>query len=369
MLARELLSALNVGFLDAKVALEADEDSSHVGVLHDEVPLLAAPTANILAHAMTLRAVWAMQTACRAGNADKAGYCGSQPLLAAGHALRYPFGMQPSRRIPNPVISVVAAVLTEAGTGTMIERWFRAADAMGQHSGESKAKLVMSWLDRLNRIEAETALDKLGLVIQEVMEFEPSTFAERNTLMEARSQRIVDALARHDLSYQRGGLIVIRGASLVTKTLEEHILARDWPTITAEFDRTLTSLAADPATAVTAACALLESLCKVYIAEEHLEMPDTPVLLKVWPVVQKHIGLDPAKMEDDDIKKILSGLTSVAKGIADFRTHAGSAHGRGPGAYRVTPRHARLAVSAAHTLAVFVMETWDDRRAAARSGA
>jgi hypothetical protein len=76
------------------------------------------------------------------------------------------------------------------------------------------------------------------------------------------------------------------------------------------------------------------------------------------------LGLSPKDIADDDLKRILQGLYSLADGIAALRTHEGSAHGRSSKArYRLRARHARLAVHAAHTMALFVLETHDERSA------
>ena len=55
----------------------------------------------------------------------------------------------------------------------------------------------------------------------------------------------------------------------------------------------------------------------------------------------------------------------LVDGLGALRTHAGSAHGRGRTAYKVAPRHSRLALNAAHTLVHFLLETWADRRSKA----
>jgi hypothetical protein len=67
-------------------------------------------------------------------------------------------------------------------------------------------------------------------------------------------------------------------------------------------------------------------------------------------------------VEDNDLRKILTGLNSIVDGIGALRTHAGSAHGRGVMKYKIQPRHARLAVHAAHTLTVFLLESWDNKK-------
>ena len=73
------------------------------------------------------------------------------------------------------------------------------------------------------------------------------------------------------------------------------------------------------------------------------------------------LGLDPGSIEDQDLQRIITGLFSIVDGIGALRTHAGSAHSEGRKGYKLEPRHARLSVNAAHTVATFVMETWDNK--------
>jgi hypothetical protein len=49
-------------------------------------------------------------------------------------------------------------------------------------------------------------------------------------------------------------------------------------------------------------------------------------------------------------------------GINAFRTHANSAHGAGRMMYNIKPRCARLTIHSTHTLKLFVLETWDERK-------
>jgi len=92
-----------------------------------------------------------------------------------------------------------------------------------------------------------------------------------------------------------------------------------------------------------------------------LELPKKQTIKELWREAQKHLGLTPAAQTDRDLQKVLSGLASVVDGIGALRTHSGSAHGQGRRRYKVEPRHARLAVHGAHTLAVFLLETWEKR--------
>jgi hypothetical protein len=69
---------------------------------------------------------------------------------------------------------------------------------------------------------------------------------------------------------------------------------------------------------------------------------------------------EPEKMQEDDVRKVLLGLGSIVDGIGALRTHKGSAHGHEK-SYKLKPRHARLTSHAAFTLAVFIIETWEQR--------
>ena len=61
----------------------------------------------------------------------------------------------------------------------------------------------------------------------------------------------------------------------------------------------------------------------------------------------------------DNIRKVLSGVTTATEGIGALRTHGGDAHGRERGHRRIDPRIARFAIHAASTVALFLIETWE----------
>jgi hypothetical protein len=137
---------------------------------------------------------------------------------------------------------------------------------------------------------------------------------------------------------------------------------RELHNVQKEFDRALEHVENDPEAGLTAACSILEALFKTYIEDEGLNLPSDQSLLPLYKTVRNHLGIDPSSIEDDDLKMILSGLISVVQGIGALRTHASSAHGRGRKRYQIAPRHARLAIHGAHTVCVFILETWDDRK-------
>jgi hypothetical protein len=276
--------------------------------------------------------------------------------------------MAPSR-IPNPVAVVVGQVLgAHYYNHRRLNNLFVEKGAPGERPEGNCEDKCIEWLKRASTDESVDAFSVLGGVLEEFMEVDRPPIGTSEKALEQSRQRVRDALAKFGLSYHTGGRIIGANAGAPTRSLESILRARDLTALETEFDRALGTIELDPAAAVTAACATIESLCRVYIEDEGLAMPSDQSIKPLWRVVQAGLGLDPSQIADDDLKRILSGLTSIVDGLGAFRTHVGSAHGRGRTAYRPSPRHARLAVHSAHTLAVFVVETWDARAAGGLTG-
>jgi hypothetical protein len=264
--------------------------------------------------------------------------------------------------IPPSIIGTASPILAEAYTHAQLNALFMASGFPGDAPEGNKIEKCRNWLRRANS-ESSDPLKMFGALIAEFMDAEPSPWVMDRSSGEDLRERIAAALAREGLSYSRGGYI--HGASLSgpSRSLAERIKSDGIQAIEIEYDRAYKSIESDPGSAVTAACAILESVCKCYLEEEGIALPKKQVLGTLWPEVANHLGLSPKNVADDDLKRILQGLYSIGDGIAALRTHEGSAHGQSDGkAYRLTPRHARLAVHAAHTMAMFVLETWDARR-------
>ncbi len=168
---------------------------------------------------------------------------------------------------------------------------------------------------------------------------------------------VVRTLGRHGLSYRTGGIILGATLSTPSRSVEDLIRQRNLGELQKEFDRALANVQSDPPSAVTAACAILESTFKVIIADKALTMPGDESILPLWRVIQAHLQMQPGKASDQHVRQVLQGVSSAVQGIAGMRSNTGSAHGHGPGAPIVEPRHARLAVHAAHTVVVFVLES------------
>lgn len=141
----------------------------------------------------------------------------------------------------------------------------------------------------------------------------------------------------------------------------------DFDTVQRDITRALASAADDPEDGATAACSLIESVCRSILVELGLPMPAKKDIDGLIRAVQEPLGLSPGRMDlpaeiEGDIRQVLSGLTSVAKGVGALRTHAGDAYGRERGYKRIDFRIARLSIDAAATLALFLIETWEKKQ-------
>ncbi|MED5594082.1 abortive infection family protein [Janthinobacterium sp. P210006] len=268
--------------------------------------------------------------------------------------------------IPAPVIAACSEIMAERESHASMNNLFMYAGAPGDPPEGSKPVKAQEWLRRINADVQTDPLQVLGRLIEGYMEEAPPEarpFDDKPVPLEtADQQKISKALSRYDFQYIKGGTVT-GTVGAPSKTLDEFIRKHDLPAVEHEFSRALSNVDANPREAVSAASNILESICKVYIEERHLEKPPKQDLKPIWTVVRKDLGFDPSLVEDQDLQVILTGLFAVVEGIGSLRTHASSAHGAGKKQYRLEPRHARLAIHASHTAALFILESWKRVRA------
>lgn len=280
-----------------------------------------------------------------------------------------------SFRLPAQLISVLSDEISESETHATMDNLFMYANAPGEPPEGSKLSKAQAWLRRVNSDEGSNALEILGFLIENYMEpplpekdFWSDEEPSLNELQQKRIERIKQALARANLQYI-SGVKVSHISGSASRSLKDIIKGLDHTSIDQEFDRAIKNVERSPREAVSAACNILESIFKTYIDEENLPLPKKQDLQPIWKVVRNDLGLDPSKVEERDLQEIISGIFATVNGIGALRTHASSAHGAGNKTYDLKPRHARLAVHGAHTLATFVLESWQEKRDARKCNA
>lgn len=122
----------------------------------------------------------------------------------------------------------------------------------------------------------------------------------------------------------------------------------------------------DPEDAITAACAIVESVCRSILVELDEKLPSDRSITTLYKHVAKKLGISPDRDDlpsevAEESRRILGGLANTVAGIGQLRTRTGDAHGREHTVRRVDPRLARLAVGSAATLSQFLIETWQRR--------
>lgn len=271
-----------------------------------------------------------------------------------------------SNNIPNSVIGAVASVIANHYySHSKLETLFMESGAPGDAPEGNCERKCSEWLKRCNNDPEVEALEVLGRIIQKYMDQKPpqTFFDESPSRIEEGQERIKSALAQNQLSYRLNGCITQAGSSPISKTLEDYLKSGNFSSIEKEFERAVEHIQTDPHASVTAACSIIESALKFYIERFNLIAPNKLNVMPLWAVVQPHLDLNTDATLAADQHKVLKGIASIIDGVGAFRSHIGSAHGRGSNPPSIVVAEARLVVNAAHTLVVFIMEVLHAKKA------
>jgi hypothetical protein len=151
------------------------------------------------------------------------------------------------------------------------------------------------------------------------------------------------------------------------RQVSKTIIAGDSEYLVNQITRMESAIDTDPELAIGTAKELVETACKSVL----LGLGETPESAWDLPRLVKETGkalrVTPADIADDapaaeSIRRTLGSLGGIVAGLAELRNSYGSGHGKPMGAGGLRPRHARLAVGAASTLAAFLFETYEHRK-------
>jgi len=150
----------------------------------------------------------------------------------------------------------------------------------------------------------------------------------------------------------------------LVKSLVEKLSAQY---VTQQITRMEAAVESDPELAIGTAKELVETICKTILRECGVAVSTNVDLPQLVKQVRDQLDLLPEEIPEKAkgakmIKRVLSNLGTIAQGLAELRGLYGSGHGKHAKVKGLQPRHARLAVGAAATLAVFLFETYQVRR-------
>lgn len=247
-------------------------------------------------------------------------------------------------------------------SGSKLESFMRACNVDFRVHGSRVPSLVSCLLDINNGGEPEKVLPRIIEAAADPRVF--TADPERHTAVLDH----LNSVLRYDgFQLQQQGLqvrLVQAGhATPVIDQLSGMAETINFDTLKRDLDRALASLDEDPEDSITGACSAVESVCRSVLIELGEPLPTKKDVQGLFNAVKQPLGLatdrnDLDPLVAEDVRRILGGLATVIHGIGALRTHAGDAHGRERGYLRVDARIARLAVHAASTIALFLIETW-----------
>ncbi|WP_216365363.1 MULTISPECIES: abortive infection family protein [unclassified Roseobacter] len=236
--------------------------------------------------------------------------------------------------------------------------------------GNSKANRIRAYLDLATPLQAGKLLRALWSHRNRQREIETQ---RRNNLI-ASGFMEVEELEVFLLPFAEDDQAFHELVEAIEKRNDSEIVAAatilaanfNFDTVALEIERARNFVDDDPEDAITAACSLIESVCRSILVELDLPLPKELSVKPLYKAVRGPLGLAPDKPSVEtqvaaDVRAILAGLSNSIEGIGALRTHAGDAHGREKGRPRVDARIARLSVNTASAIAVFLIETWSRR--------
>lgn len=145
----------------------------------------------------------------------------------------------------------------------------------------------------------------------------------------------------------------------------KKILNADY--VTQQISLMETSIENSPHVSIGIAKELIETCCKSIFEERKDGYDKNWDLPKLMKETTKLLKLTPDDIPNEikaanSIKQILGSLSSVVQGISEIRNEYGSGHGKDGKFVGLQPRHAKLAVGAASTLAIYLLETHELRK-------
>lgn len=244
-------------------------------------------------------------------------------------------------------------------TGPQIDRFLEGCGIIPSNDGSSRQERLRHSLRRADSQQIIRAIESVS---------DPRLYRKAREVGDAVRGCLNTALLPD--GYQvvvSGGKAVLRAVgpnSQVLQSLANKTATLDFDTVNQEIERALKAANDDPADAVTAACAMLEAVCRSVLIELGEELPAKKDIDGLYRAVQGPLNLSPGRTGlhpdvEQPVRQVLGGLTTIAKGVGALRTNAGDAHGREKGRPAIDARIARLAIHTASSLALFLIETWE----------
>lgn len=163
-----------------------------------------------------------------------------------------------------------------------------------------------------------------------------------------------------------GRLRITGKESISKKSIDlKKMLNADY--VTQQINLMESSIENSPHISIGLAKELIETCCKSIFEDRNETYDKNWDLPKLMKETTKLLKLTPEDIPNEvkaasSIKQILGSLSSVVQGIGEIRNEYGSGHGKDGNFKGLQPRHAKLAVGASSTLAIYLLETHELRK-------
>ena len=149
------------------------------------------------------------------------------------------------------------------------------------------------------------------------------------------------------------------------QSIRKYAISHNLEALRHQIDRLAQAAENDLPLAVGTSKEMVETICKTILQDRGIS-PRNEELPKLVRTTAKELLLLPDDIPDsakggDVIRRVLNSLNQVAQGLAELRNLYGTGHGHDGRFIGISPRHAKLAVGAATTLSIFLLETHLER--------
>jgi hypothetical protein len=241
-------------------------------------------------------------------------------------------------------------------SGTDIVKFFRSLGYDVEYGSWSRVPFTQELLNQVNH--GENGVDQIKEITTTLLD--PRDYIGHEDKLENVIKYLNKYLKFDGLEIVGSGniynIIEAGGTAPVTQVLGNQALSL--PNVKADFDRALSSIDADASGAITSACSTLESIAKSVLDGLGKPYPKDQSIQPLIIATLKELQIAPDQQSENEMKRILGSLFNIAAGIGVLRTKYGDAHGKGNDPIKLYPRHARLAINAASTVGLFLLETY-----------
>lgn len=191
-------------------------------------------------------------------------------------------------------------------------------------------------------------------------------WGDKDEYSEKKLAFLVRCLERDGFIYS-DGRITPAAHNPTVEQLAEMASSFDSKVLRQQIERIRNAMEDDPDLAIGTAKELIETTCRTILADYGLAAETGWDVLRLVKETRGVLKLVPEDVPDstkgaETIKRILSNLGQISQGISELRNLYGTGHGK-EGLFKgLGPRHARLVVGCATTLATFLFETYELRK-------